>query len=521
MRCRTPTSSRSSWSRRSPAPAPGNLTAVGDDAQSIYRFRGAHYDNILKFPDRNPGARALPPGDELPVDPRDRRVHQRVDRAERHPDSPRPSPPPGRGGPRPLVVATADAYEEADLICQQVLDWREQGIGLSRMAVLYRNHHDSILLQGELAQRGIPYTVRSGLRFFEQAHIKDVLAYLRVHANPKDEPAWAPAAAAPAGDRPGEVGGDPGAAARSDDPLAALETAETMKLVPAKSKGRVRRLRRRPPLDPQGRARVEPLGGHPRRAQGRLSGDRQGASTSTPTSGSPTSSSSPSWPRGTTAWTSSSPTCSWPATSTAWTRSARTARTTARSLVLSTIHQAKGLEWSRVIVPRLVEHGFPGDRALAEPGGEDEERRVFYVAVTRAMDELWLTYPLMVTRPGQGSILTTPEPLHHRGRRRPLRAGRRRERQRPRLDRGPAGLMPPLPTVGRASPPSRARAVVLPRGSPAPSSPRAGLMTIFSRLRSRESKAPRGAAGSADPSSSAVFGSTRPMTTSTAPRASR
>ena len=63
-------------------------------------------------------------------------------------------------------------------------------------------------------------------------------------------------------------------------------------------------------------------------------------------------------------------------------------------LVLSTIHQAKGLEWSRVFVPRLVDESFPNARALGEPGGEDEERRIFYVAVTRAMDELYLTYPL-------------------------------------------------------------------------------------------------------------------------------
>ena len=62
-------------------------------------------------------------------------------------------------------------------------------------------------------------------------------------------------------------------------------------------------------------------------------------------------------------------------------------------LVLSTIHQAKGLEWSRVFVPRLIEESFPNYRALGEPGGEDEERRIFYVAVTRAMDELYLTYP--------------------------------------------------------------------------------------------------------------------------------
>jgi len=76
-------------------------------------------------------------------------------------------------------------------------------------------------------------------------------------------------------------------------------------------------------------------------------------------------------------------------------------------LVLSTIHQAKGLEWSRVFVPRLVEDGFPGARALGEEGGEDEERRVFYVAITRAMDELYLTYPLTIPRGGRGPTLVT------------------------------------------------------------------------------------------------------------------
>jgi DNA helicase-2/ATP-dependent DNA helicase PcrA len=80
----------------------------------------------------------------------------------------------------------------------------------------------------------------------------------------------------------------------------------------------------------------------------------------------------------------------------------------AESLVLSTIHQAKGLEWPCVFVPRLVEEGFPNARGLGEPGGEDEERRVFYVAVTRAMDELVLTYPLTVARGGQGVVIARP-----------------------------------------------------------------------------------------------------------------
>src|SRR5262249_57190171 len=81
----------------------------------------------------------------------------------------------------------------------------------------------------------------------------------------------------------------------------------------------------------------------------------------------------------------------------------------AEVLVLSTIHQAKGLEWSRVFVPRLIEDSFPNYRGLNEPGGEDEERRIFYVAVTRAMDELYMTYPLMISRGGRGpNVIATP-----------------------------------------------------------------------------------------------------------------
>ena len=78
-------------------------------------------------------------------------------------------------------------------------------------------------------------------------------------------------------------------------------------------------------------------------------------------------------------------------------------------LVLSTVHQAKGLEWSHVFVIRLIEDSFPHRRAIDEPGGEEEERRIFYVAVTRAMNELTLTYPSTITRGGYGPmVFTTP-----------------------------------------------------------------------------------------------------------------
>ena len=100
-------------------------------------------------------------------------------------------------------------------------------------------------------------------------------------------------------------------------------------------------------------------------------------------------------------------------------------------LVLSTVHQAKGLEWSHVFVIRLIEESFPHRRALEEPGGEEEERRIFYVAVSRAMNELTLTYPSTITRGGYGPmVFTTPQPVPHRDRRRSLRAGRARARVR-------------------------------------------------------------------------------------------
>ncbi|RUL87754.1 ATP-dependent helicase [Tautonia sociabilis] len=384
----------------------GNLTAVGDDAQSIYRFRGAHYDNILRFPDRNPGARVFRLETNYRSTP-EIVAFTNASIARNSAGFPKTLVSAREGGPRPVVVATADAFEEADLICQQVLEWREAGIGLSRMAVLYRNHHDSILLQGELTQRGIPYTVRSGVRFFEQAHIKDVLAYLRVQANPRDEPAWARLLPLLPGIGPAKSASLRAFLLASDSPMAALETSEAMKLVPAKSRGEfaalvadLRSIRAADPESNPSEAILAVLrGGYPAIAKAKyenpdqrladveqlsvlaarydsldkfvadllLAGDVYGMDSL-----------------------------------------GEEAEPDGEQLVLSTIHQAKGLEWSRVIVPRLVEHGFPGDRALAEPGGEDEERRVFYVAVTRAMDELWLTYPLMVSRPGQGSILTTP-----------------------------------------------------------------------------------------------------------------
>lgn len=383
----------------------GNLTAVGDDAQSIYRFRGADYDNILKFPDRHPGSRVY----RLDVNYRSTPeivafTNASIARnASGFPKDCRSARGPGA---RPVVVPAADAYEEAEFICQQVTELHEGGIGLGRIAVLYRNHHDGILLQGELVTRGIPYTVRSGLRFFEQAHIKDVLGYLRILNNPRDESAWRRLLLLLPGIGPAKASAIWTRLSDSPDPLKALATAETIAMAPTKSKGFlaafVADLRAieasKPATDPASAIAAVLKGGYPDTVRARyerpenriadieqlgvlaarydslerlvsdllLAGDVYGMDT-------------------------------------------LGAEEQPEALVLSTIHQAKGLEWSTVFVPRLIEDGLPSARALNEPGGEDEERRIFYVAATRAMDELYLVYPLTVARGGRGpTVLTTP-----------------------------------------------------------------------------------------------------------------
>lgn len=383
----------------------GNLTAVGDDAQSIYRFRGANYDNILKFPERHVGARIY----RLEVNYRSTPeivAFTSASIAHNQTGFPKQLAAHKPKGCLPVVIATADAYEEAELICEQILECHERGISLNRIAVLYRNHHDSILLQGELVGRGINYLVRSGLRFFEQAHIKDVLAYLRVIVNPRDEPAWRRLLLLLPG-----IGQAKSAAlcdrlTKAPEPLGALASAETMAAVPTRSKGFfggfVADLRKisnvEPESNPAAAIGAVLQGGYPGavrtlydRSENRiadieqlavlagrynslermiaellLAGDVYGFET------------------------------------------LADGDEPEETLVLSTIHQAKGLEWSRVFIPRLIEESFPSYRALDEPGGEEEERRIFYVGITRAMDELFLTYPQMIARGGRGpSALTT------------------------------------------------------------------------------------------------------------------
>ena len=93
-------------------------------------------------------------------------------------------------GAAPVVTALRDVIQQAEFVAQRILDLRDEGVPLDQIAVLYRAHYHSMELQMELTRRDIPFEIRSGLRFFEQAHIKDVVAFLRVMVNPKDEISW-------------------------------------------------------------------------------------------------------------------------------------------------------------------------------------------------------------------------------------------------------------------------------------------------------------------------------------------
>ena len=163
---------------------------VGDDAQSIYSWRVANFQNILEFPKRYPNAhifkielnyRSVP---EI-LEVANAAIAGNVQQFRKNLQPTRESK-----AVKPAVVALNDGGEQAQFVAQRILELRDEGVDLNDMAVLYRAHYHAIELQLELSRRGIPYQITSGIRFFEQAHIKDVVSFIRFVANPRDEVAF-------------------------------------------------------------------------------------------------------------------------------------------------------------------------------------------------------------------------------------------------------------------------------------------------------------------------------------------
>jgi DNA helicase II / ATP-dependent DNA helicase PcrA len=161
------------------------LTVVGDDAQAIYGFRAATVRNILDFGLHHPGARTVVLVENYRSTPELLDATNRViaQARERHPKDLRSG---RRSGERPELVTCADEAEQTEYVLARILERREQGLDLRRQAVLFRASHHSLHLEIELGRRGIPFHKYGGLRFVETAHIRDLLAFLRLAENPRD-----------------------------------------------------------------------------------------------------------------------------------------------------------------------------------------------------------------------------------------------------------------------------------------------------------------------------------------------
>lgn len=165
-----------------------NLMVVGDDAQSIYGWRGANFENILSFPDRFQ-AKVFRLEENYRSTPNilglaNASINHNTAQFTKALRANRPE------GEKPSVSFVPDTFAEADKVVEKLFQYKDRDIPFREMGVLYRNHAQSATLQMRLTEQGIPFVVRSGVKFFEAAHIKDVVAFLKVVFNPLDEIAW-------------------------------------------------------------------------------------------------------------------------------------------------------------------------------------------------------------------------------------------------------------------------------------------------------------------------------------------
>ncbi len=391
-----------------------NVMVVGDDAQSIYSWRGADFRNILEFPDRYEGAKRYVIETNYRSVPEILTLANAAIAPNREQFKKNLAPARPDRDMLPALIPVPDVSTQAQFVSQRILELRDEGIELEEMAILYRAHYQSMEIQMELTKRGIPFFITSGLRFFEQAHIKDVASFMKFAANRKDEIAFKrfvkmlPGFGAKTADNlwhkwknceggTAEVIGSfseylldfkvPKKGEKAWEQLAytldELISAEGELYPPVamissitngvyddymRSKfpnydNRLQDLRQLERYSEQFEdineflSQLSLLAGQDVAGATREEHDKE-------------------------------------------------------SVCLSSVHQAKGLEWRVVFVVWLAEGMFPNARVLDEDGEDDsgleEERRLFYVAVTRAKDELYLLYPNMWHGAHNGNVIQRP-----------------------------------------------------------------------------------------------------------------
>ncbi|MEM6821291.1 MAG: ATP-dependent helicase, partial [Verrucomicrobiota bacterium] len=168
------------------ADAHHRVMVVGDDAQSIYSWRGANFENIINFPDRHEGTEVIRIETNYRSSPEVLELANEsiANNVKQFPKTLKPVKPKGA---KPAKVSVHDARQQAQFVAQRILELHDGGMSLEDIAILYRSHFHSMELQMELTKRNIPFQITSGLRFFEQAHVKDVSAFLRFAVNGDDE----------------------------------------------------------------------------------------------------------------------------------------------------------------------------------------------------------------------------------------------------------------------------------------------------------------------------------------------
>ncbi len=383
-----------------------SVMVVGDDAQSIYSWRGANYQNILDFPKRYPAAkiyrietnyRSVP--EVLSV--ANAAIKANTKQFEKTLHAARSS-----RDLKPALVPVMDNNQQAYFVAQRVLELRDESVDLREIAILYRAHYQSLEVQLALTRAGIPFFITSGLRFFEQAHIKDVAAFMKFVTNSADEIAFKRMARLL-----------PGIASRTaeklwtelstipDDQRTSFRQWLEAGTVAQRSQKAWQQLgytldEIAPEKKPQAPAKMirtileavyedyleSKYANHEQRREDLLTLESFARTFQDPVE-----------------FLSQLSLLSTGDTERVGPDDEDNERVT-----LSTIHQAKGLEWRCVFLVWMTEGMFPSARSLDGIESLEEERRLFYVAITRAKDELYLIYPFRSSLGPPGEQLQRP-----------------------------------------------------------------------------------------------------------------
>ncbi len=378
-----------------------NIVVVGDDSQSIYSFRAADINNILHFPDTFPATKIFKLQTNYRSTPEilelaNHSIKNNKNQFEKNLKGVK------KNMAKPALAVLQDSYQQAEFICQKILELQEEGVALNSIAVLFRSAFQAIELELELNKKNIPYEMRGGMRFFEQAHIKDIVAYLKIFNNIKDELSWkrvsqlypgvGPSAAENIWSHVQKFSSLAELASSGISISAKADRSFLDIMALAKNLIAIQEAFIPSAIDAIMRSGYKKyIETTFENARDRIEDIEQLANFAN-------------------SYKHLDDFLSEVTLSEAF-KGENTGNEKNKNddaLIISTIHQAKGLEWKAVFIIGLVDGQFPHHKIFDKPQELEEERRLFYVAVTRAQDELYLTYPVISSSFRTGQSINRP-----------------------------------------------------------------------------------------------------------------